>query len=67
MAIHIPRRKLIAALGGAAAWVLVARAGERMRSIGVLQPGGESDAVSQQRHGAFIEGLRKLGWTDAIA
>jgi putative tryptophan/tyrosine transport system substrate-binding protein len=60
----IRRREFIAALGGAAAWPLVARAREPMRHIGVLQPGGESDANSQQRQAAFVDGLRKLGWNE---
>ena len=58
------RRKFITLIGGAAAWPLVARAREPMRHIGVLQPGGESDAVSQQRQAAFVDGLRKLGWNE---
>jgi putative ABC transport system substrate-binding protein len=64
MAIHIRRRELLGALGGAAAWPLVASAREPMRHIGVLHPGGESDANSQQRQAAFVDGLRKLGWNE---
>ena len=64
MAIHIRRRELLAALGGAVAWPAVARAREPMRHIGVLEPGGESDANSQQRRAAFVDGLRKLGWNE---
>ena len=60
------RRTFIAALGGAAAWSVVARGQqpERMRGIGVLQPGSESDPVSQLRRAAFVDGLRKFGWTE---
>jgi ABC-type uncharacterized transport system substrate-binding protein len=60
------RREFIAVVGGAAAWPLVARAQqpERMRRIGVLQPGSESDPESQLRRAAFVDGLRKFGWTE---
>jgi putative tryptophan/tyrosine transport system substrate-binding protein len=60
------RREIFALLGSAAAWPLVARAQqpERMRRIGVLQAGSESDPVSQHRRAAFVDGLRKLGWTE---
>jgi len=60
------RREFIAALGGAAAWPAVARAQqpERMRRIGVLQPGSESDPESQLRRAAFVGGLQKFGWTE---
>jgi len=60
MAIHIRRRELLAALGGAVVW-----AREPMRYIGVLEPGRESDPNSQQRQAAFVDGLRKLGWNEA--
>jgi putative ABC transport system substrate-binding protein len=57
------RRAFIAALGGAAAWPLVASAqqAERMRRIGVLMGGAD---VGQARVKAFQQGLQQLGWTD---
>jgi putative tryptophan/tyrosine transport system substrate-binding protein len=60
------RREFIVALGGAAAWPLVARAQqpERMRRIGVLMPGTPDDAEYQARMAAFLQGLQQLGWTD---
>ena len=60
------RREFITLLGGAAAWPLTARAqqGERMRRIGVLIGGAESDPVQQARLAAFLDGLQRLGWTD---
>jgi putative ABC transport system substrate-binding protein len=63
---QLGRRAFIAALGGAAAWPRVARAQrpEQMRRIGVLQQGNESDPVSQLRRSAFVDGLRKFGWTE---
>jgi hypothetical protein len=59
------RRAFIAGLGSVAAWPVVARAREPMAHIGVLEPGGESDANSQQRQAAFVDGLRKLGWNES--
>ena len=61
---HPNRRTFIAGLGGAAAWPLLARAREQMRHIGVLQPGSDGDAESQQRRAAFVAGLPKLGWSE---
>jgi putative ABC transport system substrate-binding protein len=58
------RREFITLLGSASAWPLVVRAREPMRHIGALHPGGESDANSQQRQAAFVDGLRKLGWNE---
>jgi putative tryptophan/tyrosine transport system substrate-binding protein len=60
------RREFIAALGGAAAWPMVARAQqpERMRRIGVLMPVAADDAEGQRRIAAFHQGLLQLGWTE---
>jgi putative ABC transport system substrate-binding protein len=66
MAIHIRRRELIAALGGAAAtWPLAARAQQpdRVRRIGVLMGYAESDSDAQAWYATFREELQKLGWT----
>ena len=60
------RRAFITLLGGAAAWPPTARAQqpERMRLIGVLMAGPESDPENRARMAAFLEGLAQLGWTD---
>jgi putative ABC transport system substrate-binding protein len=68
MASHIERRKLLATLGGAVAWPLVARAqqpGDPMRRIGVLLPAAADDPEFQARVGAFQQGLALLGWSIA--
>ena len=59
------RRTFIAALGGAVAWPLVARAQqrERMRRIGVLMNTVADDPVGQTRIAAFLQGLQELGWS----
>ena len=60
------RRTFIAALVGAAAWPLTARAqqSERMRRIGVLMNLAADDAEGQARLAAFVQDLQQLGWTD---
>jgi putative ABC transport system substrate-binding protein len=62
----IRRREFIAALGGAAAWPLSARAQqrERIRRIGVLMPYDENDFRAKLRYSAFTQALAGLGWTD---
>jgi ABC-type uncharacterized transport system substrate-binding protein len=64
----VKRREFITLLGGAAAaWPLAARAqqGERMRRIGMLQGGGDTDDPRLQSYGAaFLQALRQFGWTD---
>jgi len=57
------RRDFIAALGGAVAWPLAARAQERVQRVGVLLPAAADDAEYQARVGAFQQGLGQLGWT----
>jgi putative tryptophan/tyrosine transport system substrate-binding protein len=60
------RRAFIAALGGAAAWPLMARAQqpEQVRRIGVLLPFVVDDPEGRARIAAFLQGLQQSGWTD---
>jgi putative ABC transport system substrate-binding protein len=61
----IRRREFITFLGGAGAWPLAARAQQRdrVRRIGVLMWGEESDSVPKTFVSAFIQALADLGWT----
>jgi len=65
MTVTIGRRELLAALGGAAAWPLAARAeqGERVRRVGVLMSTAEDDGASKERIDAFLQELARIGWT----
>jgi putative tryptophan/tyrosine transport system substrate-binding protein len=59
------RRKVITLLGGAAAWPIAAGAqGERVRRIGVLVSGTETDREMQARLGGLQQGLARLGWAE---
>jgi putative ABC transport system substrate-binding protein len=62
----VKRRTFIAGLGSAVAWPVVVRAqqGDRVRRIGVLMNGDESDPVYKARVSAFMQALADLGWTD---
>ena len=61
------RRTFITLLGGAAAaWPLGARAQqpERMRRVGILMSGTESDPELQARVAVFRQALEQLGWSE---
>jgi putative tryptophan/tyrosine transport system substrate-binding protein len=60
------RREFIAALGGAAAWPVVARAqqADRVRRVGILLAGSEDDREMQAQVSALKSGLQQLGWTE---
>ena len=66
----IRRREFITlfcgAVAAAAAWPLAARAqqGNRVRRIGVLTGGVESDPSVKSGVSAFTQALRDLGWND---
>ena len=66
MRICLRRREFIAALGGAAAWPLAARAQQdgRVWRIGVLTQYDENDTEGKRRYSAFTQALADLGWTD---
>src|SRR5271170_1261137 len=64
MAIHIRRRELLAALGGAAAWPLVTRAQDRIRRVGVLMNFSANDTTQTARLAKFREALEALGWIE---
>ena len=67
MTVTMGRRKLLAALGGAAAaWPLAARGQQpdRMRRIGVLSTLPADDPEATARTAAFLQTLQELGWTD---
>jgi putative ABC transport system substrate-binding protein len=60
------RRELIAALGGAAAWPLAARAQgpAAMRRVAVMMTNAEGDPEGQARAAALRQGLEELGWSE---
>jgi putative tryptophan/tyrosine transport system substrate-binding protein len=60
------RREFIAGFAGAVALPLTAWAqqGDRVRRIGVLEPGVENDPGGKAQLSAFTQRLGELGWTD---
>jgi putative tryptophan/tyrosine transport system substrate-binding protein len=61
--LQMKRREFIAALGGAVAWPVVARAqpSEPVRRVGVLMAFGDDDLEGRAFLAAFRRGLRELG------
>ena len=62
MTVTIGRRELLAALGGAAAWPLAARAQQEIPLIGFLHAGSPSERVHLVA--AMREGLRARGYIE---
>jgi putative tryptophan/tyrosine transport system substrate-binding protein len=58
------RRAFIAALGGAAAWPVVAGAQERSRRVGILMPFSAGDTGQQMSVRVFKQELERLGWIE---
>jgi putative tryptophan/tyrosine transport system substrate-binding protein len=62
----VRRRAFIAALGGAVAWPMIARAQQRdkVRRIGLLMNFPEGDAEGKARLAAFLQRMQELGWSE---
>jgi hypothetical protein len=59
------RRAFIAALGGAAAWPLVARAQQgKLVRLGYLDEGALTDLTVQNLRHQFVLGMRDLGYIE---
>ncbi|MGB6652231.1 MAG: ABC transporter substrate-binding protein, partial [Xanthobacteraceae bacterium] len=60
------RREFITLLGATVAWPLTASAqqGDRVRRIGVLMNFRADESEGQTRVTAFVQELKKLGWTE---
>ena len=66
MIAKLKRREFITLVGAAVAWPLAARAqqSERVRRLGALMSGAETDPEMQARLAGFRQGLVRFGWTD---
>jgi putative ABC transport system substrate-binding protein len=60
MSTCLRRRELIASLGGAAAWPLVARAQQALPVVGYVRAGGDTP----ERERAFRQGLGEAGYSE---
>ena len=61
---HTRRREFIAALGGAAAWPLVARAQQTGKSPTIGYLGATTASAQRKWTAAFLQRLRELGWIE---
>jgi len=57
------RREFVAALAGAAAYPIGARAQDRVRRVGVLMHTSSDEPESQTHIAAFLQGLQEAGWS----
>src|SRR5690242_17730968 len=64
MASYIGRRKFLAALGGAAAWPLAARAQQKTNLPTLAFLGAGSPSTADLWVSAFISRMRELGWIE---
>jgi putative ABC transport system substrate-binding protein len=62
----VKRRQFIVGLGSTAAWPLAARAqeGQRMRRLGALTGGAETEHFTQSMLAAFRQRLSEIGWIE---
>jgi putative ABC transport system substrate-binding protein len=60
------RREFLGVLGAGAAWATVVHAqqSDRIRRVGVLMSGSETDPEQKARWDGFRESLEQLGWSD---
>src|SRR5262249_16560022 len=60
------RREFVGLIGGAAAWPLVARAQQdgRVRRVGILRNGFQSDDFAQVQEDVLRKELAKHGWIE---
>jgi hypothetical protein len=63
---RILRRAFMAGLGSAVVWPFAANAqqSERVRRVGILTRGDETESITRTQLDVLRDGLAKLGWTE---